>query len=87
VPPRVPLLGGTVAFEAKVGRMQNTAAVNLAGNPALAMPVPLRSRAVPMTSLQLVGPKRGEAKLLAAGRVVEKAVAGRGPLSESASKQ
>ncbi|RYG21649.1 MAG: amidase, partial [Burkholderiales bacterium] len=77
LPPRVPLFGGTVAFEARVGRLQNTAAVNLAGNPALAMPIPVRSRAVPKTSLQLVGPARSEAELLAAGRLVEAAVAAR----------
>jgi amidase len=77
LPPRIPLLGGTVAFEARVGSLQNTAAVNLAGNPALALPIPVRSRAVSRTSLQLIGPPRGEAALLAAGRLVEAAVAAR----------
>jgi len=71
LPPSVPLLGGTPAFEAKVLAMQNTAAVNLAGAPALAIPVPVRDRAVPVTSLQLVGPPRSEAALLNAGRLIE----------------
>jgi amidase len=54
--------------------LQNTAAVNFAGNPALAMPVPLRHASVPVTSLQLVGPLRSEAGLLNAGRLVEAAL-------------
>jgi len=49
-------------------------AVNLAGHPALALPVPA---AGPLpASLQLVGPDDSEALLLAAGRVIENAVAG-----------
>jgi Asp-tRNA(Asn)/Glu-tRNA(Gln) amidotransferase A subunit family amidase len=54
--------------------LQNTAAVNFAGNPALAMPIPLRRATVPVTSLQLVGPLRSEAELLNAGRLVEAAL-------------
>ena len=73
LPPRVPRVGGTVAFEARVLAIQNTAAVNLAGVPALALPIPVRDRAVPVTSLQLIGPKRSEAALLNAGRLVEAA--------------
>jgi amidase len=76
--PRLPLFGGTVAFEAAVLAWQNTAAVNFAGVPALAVPVPSRSRRAPVTSLQLVGPVRGEAALLNAGRLVEAAVGKRG---------
>jgi amidase len=53
--------------------MQNTVAVSFAGNPALAMPIPLRHSAVHAT-LQLVGPPRSEAELLNAGRLVEAAV-------------
>jgi Asp-tRNA(Asn)/Glu-tRNA(Gln) amidotransferase A subunit family amidase len=49
-------------------------AVNFAGNPALAMPVPVMNESVPVTSLQLVGPRLSEAKLLNAGRIVEQAV-------------
>jgi amidase len=48
--------------------------VNFAGNPALAVPVPLRQESFPVTSLQLVGPKLSEAELLNAGRLVEAAV-------------
>ncbi|MDQ6649770.1 MAG: amidase [Actinomycetota bacterium] len=49
-----------------------TAAVNLGGHPALAMPVP---SAGPLPgSLQLVGPAYGEEGLLALGRLVELAV-------------
>ena len=74
LPPRLPLFGGTVAFESRMLSVQNTAAVNLAGVPALAMPVPVRAGSVPVTSLQLVGPRRSEAALLNAGRIVEQAV-------------
>src|SRR5690606_23472210 len=76
-PPRVPLFGGTLAFELRVAALQNTAAVNLAGNPALSMPIPVHSSAVPLTSLQLIGAPRSEAELLAAGRLVETAVSAR----------
>jgi amidase len=51
--------------------MQNTAAVNFAGVPALAIPVPIANKSVPFTSLQLVGPPRSEAALLNAGRLIE----------------
>jgi Asp-tRNA(Asn)/Glu-tRNA(Gln) amidotransferase A subunit family amidase len=74
LPPRVPLFGGTVAFEARMLALQNTQAVNFAGVPALAIPVPIPHRLIPVTSLQLVGPNRSEAALLNAGRLVEDAV-------------
>jgi Asp-tRNA(Asn)/Glu-tRNA(Gln) amidotransferase A subunit family amidase len=45
--------------------------VNFAGNPALAIPIPVIGRTVPVTSLQLVGPRLTEAELLNAGRLVE----------------
>ena len=61
-------------LEALVLDKQNTVAVNFAGNPALAMPIPLRHGEVDLTSLQLVGPRRSEAELLNAGRLVEAAV-------------
>ncbi len=77
LPPRVPLFGGTVAFEAKVIALQNTSAVNLAGVPAVALPIPVEDRVVPVTSLQLVGPRRSEAELLNAARIVEAATAPR----------
>ena len=78
LPPRIPLFGGTVAFEAFVLGLQNTAAVNLAGVPAVAIPVPVRDRHVPVTSLQLVGPRLSEAGLLNAARLVEATRAPRG---------
>ena len=79
-------------------QLQNTVAVNFAGNPAMALPIPLRydvkvpvkrvqspasqgsldrqmhDAKVAVTSLQLVGPRLGEAQLLNAGRLVEAAV-------------
>ncbi|MFL6520323.1 MAG: amidase [Chthoniobacterales bacterium] len=62
-------------LDAHVLQIQNTVAVNFAGNPALAMPVPASHRfRVPVTSLQLVGPRFSEAQLLNAGRIVEDAV-------------
>jgi len=73
LPPKVPLFGGTPLFEVYVLGLQNTSAVNLAGNPALAIPVPVKDPRVPVTSLQLVGPRLSEAALLNAGRLVEAA--------------
>ena len=83
-PPGLPLLNLRIAIlDAYVLQLQNTAAVNFAGNPALAVPVPLRGgkgtrtarRAkTPLTSLQLIGPRLAEADLLNAGRLVEDAV-------------
>jgi Asp-tRNA(Asn)/Glu-tRNA(Gln) amidotransferase A subunit family amidase len=78
LPPRMPFLGGTVAFEARVLALQNTAAVNFSGNPAVAIPVPVVDRSVPVTSLQLIGPRRSEAALLNAARLVEAARPSRG---------
>ena len=49
-----------------------TAPINLAGLPALALPVPVRADYP--ASLQLVGPAGGEELLIAAGRIVEAAV-------------
>jgi amidase len=74
LPPRVPSVGGTPVFEALVLGLQNTEAVNYAGNPALAMPVPVNDKEIPVTSLQLIGPRLSEARLLSAGRLVEEAV-------------
>ncbi len=50
---------------------QLTAPVNMAGLPALALPVPVQGR-LP-ASLQLVGPANGEELLLATGAIVEEA--------------
>jgi Asp-tRNA(Asn)/Glu-tRNA(Gln) amidotransferase A subunit family amidase len=74
LPPHVPFFGGAVVFEAGALKLQNTQAVNFAGVPALAIPVPILHQSVPVTSLQLVGPTRSEAELLNAGRLVENAV-------------
>ena len=74
-PPRKPLLDLRIGIlEALMLQLQNTVAVNFAGNPALALPVPLSGAKVSFTSLQLVGPRFAEADLLNAGRLVEAAV-------------
>ncbi|HEY1487450.1 MAG TPA: amidase [Micromonosporaceae bacterium] len=51
-----------------------TAPVNLAGVPALAMPVPSTGLPVPF-SLQLIGPMNGEDRLCATGLMIESALA------------
>ena len=66
------------AMEARMLDLQNTVAVNFAGNPALAVPIPLRDADVSVTSLQLVGPWLGESQLLNAGRLVEAALKNEG---------
>jgi amidase len=71
LPPKIPLFGGGAVFEAQVLGLQNTEAVNFAGNPALAIPIPSQDKTVPNTSLQLVGPRLSEAALLNAGRLIE----------------
>ncbi len=73
LPPKFPFWGSSVVFELRVFGMQNTVGVNYAGNPALALPIPLpaRKKLVPVTSLQLVGRPKGEAELLNAGRLIE----------------
>lgn len=73
LPPKVPFFLGTPLFEAEVLVLQNTAGVNFAGNPALAVPVPVHDKRVPLTSVQLVGPRLAEAELLNAGRLIEAA--------------
>lgn len=62
---------GIDLLEADMINLQNTVAVNFAGNPALALPIPLHHGRIPVTSLQLVGPPLSEAQLLAAGRLIE----------------
>ena len=73
-PPPIPPNFRIGGLEVLVLKLQNTVAVSFAGNPALAMPIPLRHSAVRVTSLQLVGAPRSEAELLNAGRLVEAAV-------------
>jgi amidase len=58
---------GVDLLEADLANLQNTAAVNFAGNPALALPIPLEDGPVSVTSLQLIGPRFSESKLLATG--------------------
>jgi len=71
LPPAIPSIGKIALLEARVLIMQNTTAVNYAGNPALAIPIPVNDKTVPVTSLQLVGPRMSEAALLNAGRLIE----------------
>lgn len=73
LPPKFPYFGSSVVFEWLVFNMQNTVSVNFAGTPALAMPIPMpaKGKTVPVTSLQLVGPRLSEAGLLNAGRLIE----------------
>jgi len=97
-PPPTPINWKIGILEARMFQLQNTVAVNFAGNPAVALPVPLRydvkvtvtplqsparrgsldrqmnDGKVPVTSLQLIGPRLSEAQLLNAGRLVEAAV-------------
>lgn len=73
-PPPIPPNLKIGLLEARVLKLQNTVAVNFAGNPALAVPIPLRGARFPVTSLQLIGPRLAEAQLLNAGRLVEAAV-------------
>jgi Asp-tRNA(Asn)/Glu-tRNA(Gln) amidotransferase A subunit family amidase len=71
LPPTIPFIGNTAVLEARILNLQNTVAVNFAGNPALAIPIPVNDKNVPVTSLQLVGPRLSEAGLLNAGRLIE----------------
>ena len=77
LPPLKTPFASAFAFEARTLALMNTQSVNFAGVPALAIPVPIRNKSVPVTSLQLIGPSRSEADLLNAGRLVEEAVKGR----------
>lgn len=71
LPPTIPLIGNITILEARILNEQNTVAVNFGGNPALAIPVPVNEKSVPVTSLQLVGRWSSEAELLNAGRLIE----------------
>ena len=73
-PPSIPAISKIGLLEAQMLQLQNTVAVNFAGNPAVALPIPLHDAEVAVTSLQLIGPRLGEAELLNAGRLVEAAV-------------
>ena len=71
--PKLPAWRRNALFELGVLSSQNTVAVNFAGVPAVALPVPLLGEKppVPVTSLQLIGKKNSEASLLNAARIVE----------------
>jgi amidase len=66
--------GRIATFEARVLGIQNTVPVNYAGNPALVIPIPVNDKRVPVTSLQLIGPNKSEAKLLNAARILASSV-------------
>ncbi len=72
-PFKIPFFEEPAVFEARVLGIQNTVAVNYAGNPALAVPIPLVSEdpPVPLTSVQIIGPPESEAQLLNIGRMIE----------------
>ena len=70
LPPHRLFFERSAIFEARVLALQNTVAVNYAGNPAIAIPIPYPDRHFPVTSLQLVGPRFGEAGLVNAARIV-----------------
>jgi amidase len=71
LPPKLPFYGRPVALELEVLNAQNTPAVDLAGNPAVAIPIPITAKTVPVTSLQLVGRRFSEPELLNAARLIE----------------
>jgi amidase len=71
LPPKVPLFGRTVVFELAVFDSQNTPAADFGGIPALAIPIPIRAKSVPVTSMQLVGRRFSEPELLNAARLME----------------
>jgi len=70
LPPHKSIFERSALFEARVLSIQNTVAVNYAGNPAIAIPIRYQKRGFPVTSLQLVGPKLSEAGLVNAARLV-----------------
>ncbi len=73
-PPGIPPDLKIGLIEGLMLEVQNTVAVNFAGDPALAVPIPIKNADVPVTSLQLIGPRLHEAQLLNAGRLVEAAL-------------
>jgi Asp-tRNA(Asn)/Glu-tRNA(Gln) amidotransferase A subunit family amidase len=74
IPPHMTLNFRVGVMDERVLGMQNTVPVNVAGNPAIAVPIPLRHADFPVASLQLIGRYQSEAALLNAGRLVEAAV-------------
>jgi Asp-tRNA(Asn)/Glu-tRNA(Gln) amidotransferase A subunit family amidase len=70
LPPHKLLFERSALFEARVLALQNTVAVNYAGNPAIAVPIPYPDPDFPVTSLQFIGPRFDEAELVNAARIV-----------------
>jgi amidase len=70
LPPHRGLFERSVLFEARVLALQNTVAVNYAGNPAIAIPIPYPDEDFRATSLQLVGRRLDEGGLVNAARIV-----------------
>jgi amidase len=70
--PSVPFFPPPVSAGGKEAHTRLTAPVNLAGLPALALPIPARGSALP-ASLQLIGPPDSEELILATGAVLEAA--------------
>ena len=70
LPPHKLLFERSAIFEARVLGLQNTVAVNFAGNPAIAIPIPYPDRHFPVTSLQLIGPNLSEGGLVNAARLI-----------------
>lgn len=76
VPAKIPRSGSSALFEAAVFEQANTVAFNLSGNPALAMPIPMEKKSkrkkdeIFVTSLQIVGPTKSEAKILNVARLI-----------------
>jgi amidase len=71
LPPKISRFGRSALLEQRVFDIQNTVAVNFAGNPALSIPIPVEDEVVPVIGLQLIGPPRSEAELLQVGRLIE----------------
>jgi Asp-tRNA(Asn)/Glu-tRNA(Gln) amidotransferase A subunit family amidase len=74
LPPHKLLFERSAIFEARVLGLQNTVAVNFAGNPAIAIPIPYPDRHFPVTSLQLIGPNFSEGGLVNAARLITEKV-------------
>ncbi|HEY2712945.1 MAG TPA: amidase [Chthoniobacterales bacterium] len=70
LPPHKLLFERSAIFEARVLGLQNTVAVNFAGNPAIAIPIPYPDRHFPVTSLQLIGPNLSEGGLTNTARLI-----------------
>jgi Asp-tRNA(Asn)/Glu-tRNA(Gln) amidotransferase A subunit family amidase len=83
IPPRIGIDFEVGTIETRMLALQNTVPVNIAGNPALSVPVPLVRRDFPVTGLQLIGRKNSEADLLNAGRLIETALHATDPSSST----